>query len=74
MIKSENVEILKEGKPIGDHECRFVNSQLDYTTPEEITKFRRICQFCGRTEHVTRTNERLNFKDLYNKFHGQEGL
>lgn len=70
MRKNEKVEIVKEGKPIEKHECDWTY-QLNLDTPENTCDFKRICRYCGKVERITKVTEKLDFDDLYNKFHGK---
>jgi hypothetical protein len=73
MVKSEVIEVLKEGKPIGEHECEFIRDDLESDPGESgMFSYRQICQVCGRVEHVSRIIEYVTFQDLYEKFHGGE--
>lgn len=73
MIKSETIEVLKEGKPIEAHECEFVRGDLESDPVESgVLNYRQICQVCGRTEHVSRTVEFVTFESVFEKFYGTE--
>jgi hypothetical protein len=72
MTKSENIEVLKEGKPTGEHECEFIRGDLESDPSDGVYNYKQICRVCGRTEHVSRTVEFVTFETVFEKFYGKD--
>lgn len=75
MDMSERIEVLKAGKPVGEHECEdFWVDKINLRPPVDVIDYMRICSKCGRTEHVSETRETENFDSVFEKFHGTEAI